>query len=94
MPPKALPIGSSIGPLTPDAARELGLTERCRVGIGLIDAHAGGLGLLGSFETSELNQRIAMIAGTSSCHMAVSPDRRSIPGVWGPYDSAMIRVYG
>ena len=90
LPSKALPIASPVGPLTPGAARELGLTERCMVGTGLIDAHAGGLGLLGSFETSELNKRIAMIAGTSSCHMAVSPDRRSIPGVWGPYDSAMI----
>ncbi len=47
-------------------------------------------GLLGSFEPSELNQQLAMIAGTSSCHMAVSPDRRIIPGVWGPYYSAMI----
>jgi FGGY-family pentulose kinase len=31
-----------------------------------------------------------MIAGTSSCFMAVSPEPRYIHGVWGPYYSAMI----
>ena len=37
-----------------------------------------------------LNSRVAFIAGTSSCHMAVSRTPRFIPGVWGPYFSAMI----
>ena len=37
-----------------------------------------------------LNSRVAVIAGTSSCHMAISRDPRFIPGVWGPYFSAMI----
>jgi FGGY-family pentulose kinase len=31
-----------------------------------------------------------MIAGTSSCHMAVSFSPRFIPGVWGPYFGAMV----
>jgi FGGY-family pentulose kinase len=90
LPRKALPIATPIGPLTPAAARELGLSERCVVGVGLIDAHAGGVGLLGSLKPSELNKQLAMIAGTSSCHMAVSPDPRIVPGVWGPYYSAML----
>jgi ribulose kinase len=33
---------------------------------------------------------LAMIAGTSTCHMAVSPNPRTIPGVWGPYFGAML----
>ncbi len=30
-----------------------------------------------------------MIAGTSTCHMAASPEPRFVPGVWGPYAGAM-----
>jgi len=37
-----------------------------------------------------LESRLALIGGTSSCHMAVSEKPRFIPGVWGPYFSAMI----
>lgn len=37
-----------------------------------------------------LNRRMALIGGTSSCHMAVSHKPRYIRGIWGPYHSAMI----
>jgi FGGY-family pentulose kinase len=90
LPERALPIGTAIGTLTSRSAMELGLTMACTVGAGLIDAHAGGLGLLGRFSGAALNRRLAMIAGTSTCHMAVSPDPRLVPGLWGPYDSAML----
>ncbi len=90
LPARAAAIGSAAGNLTAEAAAELGLTARCVVGVGLIDAHAGGLGLLGGFEPAALNARLAMIAGTSTCHMAVSPEPRLVPGVWGPYFGAMI----
>jgi ribulose kinase len=36
--------------------------------------------LLGGFATEDLNSRMAMIAGTSTCHMAVSPEARHVPG--------------
>jgi len=39
---------------------------------------------------SELETRLALIGGTSSCHMAVSRTPRFVPGVWGPYFSAMV----
>lgn len=29
--------------------------------------------------------RLAVVAGTSSCHIAMSPDPIFVPGVWGPY---------
>jgi FGGY-family pentulose kinase len=90
LPARAAAIASPAGHLSARAAAELGLSERCAVGVGLIDAHAGGVGLLGGFAPAELNQRIAMIAGTSTCHMAVSPEPRYIPGVWGPYYGAML----
>lgn len=88
--PEALPIGSVAGTLTRAAAAELGLTGTCVVGVGLIDAHAGGLALLGAHEGTELDRRIAMIAGTSTCHMALSAEPRFVPGVWGPYFGAML----
>src|SRR5699024_4111487 len=73
---------------------QLGLAPGTAVGVGIIDAHAGGLGLLGmSLEENEdikLENNIALIGGTSSCHMAVSDDPIFVDGVWGPYYSAMI----
>ncbi|MEP6757530.1 MAG: FGGY-family carbohydrate kinase, partial [Chthonomonadales bacterium] len=91
------PMGSAQGYLTRLAAKELGLTTDCAVGVGIIDAHAGGLGLLGNVwagskrrKLGDLENALALIGGTSNCHMAVSREPRFIPGVWGPYFSAMV----
>ena len=90
LPQQALPIGARAGVLTERAASELGLAPGTVVGVGLIDAHAGGLGLLGAVPAGELDRHLALIAGTSNCHMACSAAPRRIPGVWGPYFGAMI----
>lgn len=94
---KVRPMGEPVGQgLTAQAARELGLAAGTPVGVGIIDAHAGGLGLLGTAldgvapTSKSLNRRLALIGGTSSCHMAVSARPRFINGIWGPYYSAMI----
>lgn len=91
------PMGEPLGRgLTEAAARELGLRPGTAVGVSIIDAHAGGLGLLGApiggrkVTASALESRLALIGGTSSCHMAVSAKPRFIRGIWGPYFSAMI----
>lgn len=90
------PMGERVGTLTTAAAEQLGLVPGIPVGVSIIDAHAGGLGLLGApldgaAPTPEsLEQRVALIGGTSSCHMAVSREAKFVPGVWGPYLSAMI----
>jgi len=91
------PMGAALGRgLTEKAARELGLRAGTAVGVGIIDAHAGGIGTLGAglrsgaMGASTLERRVALIGGTSSCHMAVSARPRFIPGIWGPYFSAMV----
>jgi FGGY-family pentulose kinase len=89
------PMGNYIGNLTEKAATELGLTTQTKIAVGIIDAHAGGLGVMGmGFErtpkASELEKIVALIGGTSSCHMAVSRQPKFIAGIWGPYKSAMI----
>jgi FGGY-family pentulose kinase len=90
------PMGERIGGLTKRAAEELGLAEGTAVGVSIIDAHAGGLGMLGAViddaaaNAEALEQRLALISGTSSCHMACSRAPYYPQGIWGPYFSAMI----
>jgi FGGY-family pentulose kinase len=91
------PMGEALGQgLTDAAAEELGLAPGTPVAVAIIDAHAGGLGLLGAPvdgrppEAADLDRRLALIGGTSSCHMAVSEQARFVSGVWGPYYSAMV----
>ena len=91
------PMGEKLGNLTARAAKELGLSTRCAVGVGIIDAHAGGLGTLGaiweddeSTPLGKLESVLALIGGTSNCHMAVSRAAKFVPGVWGPYFGAMV----
>lgn len=91
--PMGRPVGSG---LAARAARELGLAAGTPVGGSIIDAHAGGVGMLGARlegrapSGAALNRRVALIGGTSSCLMAVSFQPRFIRGVWGPYYSAMV----
>ena len=90
------PMGERAGTLTVRAASDLGLAAGTPVGVSIIDAHAGGLGMLGVAiegeltDAASLERRVALIGGTSSCHMAVSRDARFVPGVWGPYFSSMV----
>ncbi len=91
------PMGEAIGSgLSVKAAADLGLSPGTAVAVSMIDAHAGGLGLLGMVLDAQgatpqsLEHRVALIGGTSSCQMAVSREATFVPGIWGPYSSAMI----
>ncbi|KAL2338611.1 hypothetical protein Fmac_013057 [Flemingia macrophylla] len=92
------PLGSG---LTPTAAKELGLVPGIPVGTSLIDAHAGGVGVIESVPPSEFEENdeeaicnhMVLVCGTSTCHMAVSRNKLFIPGVWGPFWSAMVPEY-
>jgi D-ribulokinase len=88
-------MGTLAGVLAEPAAKALGLKAGIAVGVGIIDAHAGGVGVLGSAMgagsgTDSVERVLALIGGTSSCHMATTSKRVFVKGVWGPYYGAMI----
>ncbi|WP_102868573.1 FGGY-family carbohydrate kinase [Pseudovibrio exalbescens] len=86
IPPRVMQLGEAAGRVSADAAKQLGLTEQVVVASGVIDAHAGGIALIGGDPEGGL----ALISGTSNCHMVVSAEPVMVPGVWGPYLNAML----
>lgn len=95
-----LSAGDTVGKLTTRAAEDLGLTTECLVGSGVIDAYAGWIGTVAGKvdlpshpELSEDSNgsmstgcgRLAAVAGTSTCHIAMSEKPCFVQGVWGPY---------
>jgi FGGY-family pentulose kinase len=92
LPERTRPVGSDLGPLTVEAAEALGLTPECRVAAGMIDAYSGALGVLGAYAGSPvgLSGRAALVAGTSSCVMLLSPEPSRFAGAWGPYRSVVL----
>lgn len=90
------------------AAAQLGLPAGIAVGSGVIDAYAGWIGTVGakvklgdheldsgaaSNDISQAFTRLAAVAGTSTCHIAMSPKAVFVPGVWGPYRDVLIPDY-
>ena len=83
--------GTALGKgLTVAAAADLGLRVGTPVAAGLIDAHAGGVGTVGAAGSGSATSRLAYVFGTSACTMASTIKPAFIPGVWGPYFSAMV----
>ncbi|KAL1922147.1 uncharacterized protein VTP21DRAFT_10789 [Calcarisporiella thermophila] len=96
--------GEAIGGLSKEAAEQMGLLPGLPVGSAVIDAYAGAIATMGAdvpqqdpspspngelLETPPQN-RLAIICGTSSCHIALSREPIFVDGVWGPYLSVMI----
>ncbi|UCF91528.1 MAG: hypothetical protein JSW39_25195 [Desulfobacterales bacterium] len=84
-PEKVFALGEAIGPLTPEACRELGLSEPPLLVQGSIDAHTGMLGL-GVTQTGQL----AVIMGTSFVHLALTDKPIFAKGLWGPYPNVVV----
>lgn len=97
--------GECVGTLSRQAASQLGLPMGIAVGSGVIDAYAGWIGTVGAkvdLGNDELNataphndvtqafSRLAAVAGTSTCHLAMSKDPVFVPGVWGPYRDVLL----
>ncbi|CAF9923939.1 MAG: hypothetical protein HETSPECPRED_005465 [Heterodermia speciosa] len=105
---KYFSAGELAGTLSAKAASELGLPEGIAVGSGVIDAYAGWVGTVGakvklgdheldshaaSNDKSQAFTRLAAVAGTSTCHIAMSPKPVFVKGVWGPYRDVLIPEY-
>jgi FGGY-family pentulose kinase len=90
LPERVLPLGAALGPLAPAAARTLGLTPRVQVAAGLIDAHAGALGVLGGLDPAARARQAALVAGTSNCLMTLTPFPVAGAGLWGPAFGAVL----
>lgn len=74
--------------LTAEAASAMGLVTGTAIAAGMIDAHAGGIGTVGIGDNPKDN--LAYVFGTSSCTMTSTTEPVFVPGVWGPYYSAMV----
>ncbi|KAL4987145.1 FGGY family of carbohydrate kinase [Aspergillus falconensis] len=103
-----LSAGELVGTLCEKAAADLGLPAGIAIGSGVIDAYAGWIGTVGAkveLDSDQLTSdaaknditqafsRLAAVAGTSTCHLAMSPDPVFVPGVWGPYRDTIIPGY-
>ena len=100
--------GELVGTLSEKAATEMGLPAGIAVGSGVIDAYAGWIGTVGAKvqleegelvsampknDVSQAFTRLAAVAGTSTCHLAMSSKPVFVKGVWGPYRDVLIPEY-
>ncbi|KAI5949258.1 hypothetical protein KGF57_004857 [Candida theae] len=103
---KYLTAGNIVGKLTDKSAAELGLSHECIVGSPVIDAYAGWVGTVAAkAEVPSLLEekydgtigdacgRLAAVAGTSTCHIAMTKEACFVKGVWGPYKDVMAEGY-
>ncbi|KAK9234386.1 hypothetical protein V1525DRAFT_413212 [Lipomyces kononenkoae] len=104
-----LSAGEYLGGLCDQAAEEMGLVPGIAVGSGVIDAYAGWIGTVAATisddrwaEIEEVGKkddldvathRLAAVAGTSTCHLAITKDSVFVPGVWGPYRDVLLPYY-
>src|ERR1700712_2138114 len=103
-----LSAGELAGHLCSKAAADLGLPAGIAVGSGVIDAYAGWIGTVGAKvnlssdvlissdsknDVSQAFTRLAAVAGTSTCHLAMSEKPVFVNGVWGPYRDVLLPGY-
>ncbi|KAF2086663.1 FGGY-family carbohydrate kinase-like protein [Saccharata proteae CBS 121410] len=103
-----LTAGEMVGTLSERAAQDMGLSPGIAVGSGVIDAYAGWIGTVGAKvklgdeqldsehpknDVSQAFTRLAAVAGTSTCHLAMSDKPVFVDGVWGPYRDVLIPDY-
>jgi ribulose kinase len=84
LPDDILPVGSTAGVLTGQAAGELGITADIPVGVGGIDAHVSLLSCGGSVDGV-----VSLVSGTSSAIIAEVDEPFETTELWGPYPQAL-----
>jgi FGGY-family pentulose kinase len=85
VPGAVVPMGVKAGELTTQAAQELGLRVGIAVSMSGIDAHAGMIGM-----NVLAPGTLALITGTSTCQLVQSPGPVIDPGLWGPFEDAVV----
>jgi FGGY-family pentulose kinase len=84
-PQDVLPMGEKAGEVTLRAAEEMGLAPGTPVAQGGIDAYAA------MFGTGVVKPgRMALVMGSSTCHMALCCEGYFDSHVWGPYPDAVL----
>ncbi|HEY4384312.1 MAG TPA: FGGY-family carbohydrate kinase [Ktedonobacteraceae bacterium] len=86
LPETVVPMGAKAGELSAQAASELGLRPGIAVSMSGIDAHAGMVGINVTSPGT-----LALITGTSTCQLAQSREGAFDPGLWGPFEDAVIQ---
>lgn len=85
LPEKVLPMGTLVGGLTDEAAKELGLIAGTPVGEGGADAFVGVIGL-----NAILPGKMALITGSSHLHVVQTEQEVHNSGMWGGYPDAIV----
>lgn len=101
-----LSAGEYLGTLCTEAAESLGLDPSTAVGSGVIDCYSGWIGTVAAKITDSkwidesgdtgldvAVHRLSAVAGTSTCHLAITRDPVFVPGVWGPYRDVLLPGY-
>lgn len=84
LPDEILPVGSSAGTVSADAAAQLGISPDAVVGVGGIDAHVSLLACGGKSEGL-----VSLVSGTSTAIITEIDDPCDTNEVWGPYPHAL-----
>lgn len=78
-------IGERVGFIRPELCEKYGFSRDMEVVQGGIDAHMAMFGL------DVLRPgKVGIIMGTSFVHLCLSEEKPDMPGIWGPYDSAVL----
>ena len=85
VPGQVLPLGALAGTLTHEPAEQLGLRAGVAVSMSGIDAHAGMVGM-----NVLAPGTLALITGTSTCQLVQTPGPVIDPGLWGPFEDAVV----
>eukprot|EP00898_Chlorokybus_atmophyticus_P000484 jgi/Chlat1/1436/Chrsp12S08678 len=93
---RVLEPGQRAGVLSAEARAAMGLEaspSSVAVLAGMVDAHCGGVGVLGGGggqEVVAMEKRVAVTAGSSTCVMLSTREEVFAPGVWGPCFKSMV----
>lgn len=82
------PIGSKAGEITPKAADLTGLLPGTAVAVGNVDAHVA-VPAVGITEPGKM----LMIMGTSTCHMVLGTEEKTVPGICGVVEDGILPGY-